>query len=112
MFLVITNARLILQSMLKRSATNKRPSTKARTLGAILTPRLSHHGDTTRLAQEIGVSVSYLSRISHDQVWSLSEPVKRAVATALRMTAAEVSEALRATEAKAARVQQHSNKGL
>ncbi len=69
-----------------------------RTLGSLLKAHLSDHGSATRIAERAGITLSYLSRMKHDMVFSVSEPIKRTLSDALGINIKALSEAITATE--------------
>ena len=70
------------------------------TIGRLLAPHLKSWGSATVIARKAGITLSYLSSISHDRVAHVSEPVKRTLAEALGIDVEDVSAALLVTNKK------------
>ncbi len=89
--------------MHQRTPKAKKPLTDRRsrtTIGGLLAPHLTAWGSATVIARKAGITLSYLSSISHDRVAHVSEPVKRTLAEALGIDVESVSAALLVTEKK------------
>ncbi len=70
------------------------------TIGTLLERKLCDHGSGVILARKAGITLSYLSRMRHDRVFHVSEPIKRTLSEAMGISVGTLSDALDATEKK------------